>query len=678
MNATLNPAPSVQTFSERFQSAEIIGFGGMATVYRVFDAVAQRDVALKVLHAHLREHPIIAEHFRQEYAIAQALEHPHIVRIHSIIDTPEMLALVMELHGTHDLKAHLQHHGKMEPRQVVDIATQILSALEAAHAQNIVHQDIKPHNILWDITTDTAKLIDFGLAELDETIALARPESAMATVEYSAPEQFDDFGSDARADLYSLGITLFELLSETLPYRGDSAASVIQMHREAPIPDVRVFARAVPEYLARALMRAMAKAPEDRFKNTADMRDALGGKSQAATHPLPAPSTEWEELKTYQQTRLANLQSRQSSLENDWNLYLPTLARTSFDRFGPKEQKEYAQVFFRLFQQYATHYHGDINLGASKLPDEITNPSLLTRPDTFYATLFSKDQIPLHASYTQNIWRPVPLASGLNFEQVRRIRSDLAKQGIIARAFHLDIEQAKHPETAAWQRLDRWRNLPASLNTFTLLLLIATSSVTLYIAAAHNIPALTLLTLLAWLLLFARACFSFALHKFAPAADSIPPVLFDAAAYQLQFNAPFTPAPPSSFLQDTHASIYLALRSQRIQNSFERILLTLLELSHAHPEDQEQTRTILAQTTAVATRITQLEKKLADQNYPALFEQLTRIDTQISRSEDADTTAQLIEQKSGLRTQLEQLDTDRHELKTLGRELLSIAEHLQT
>jgi len=528
-------------FAQRFESAEIIGYGGMATVYRAFDTVSQRDVALKVLHAHLREHAIIAGHFRQEYAIAQVLEHPNIVRIHSIIDTPQMLALVMELHGHYDLKKYLQNHGKMEPRVAVEVGTQMLSALEAAHAQNIVHQDIKPHNILWDIATDTAKLIDFGLAQRDESIAFARPESAMATVEYSAPEQFDDFGTDARADLYSLGITLFELLSNTLPYRGDSAASIIQMHRDAPIPDVRVFARAVPEHVALALMRAMAKAPEDRFDNAAQMRDALCATSQVATPTLPAASAEWETLKSYP----------------------------------------------------------------------------------------------------------------------------------------LDIAPPNPARLASWRRLQRWRKLPRRLNTISLFLLFAASATALYFAGAYHLPALTVATLGAWLLVFARASFSFSLDRFAPPEDALDPALLDATHNQRQSDAPDQPPQIAGFLQKTHAMTYHALRSRRIQTSFERILLTLLQIHDAHPEKQAHTRDILAKTTAIAARIAQLEKKIASQNYPAIFEQLARMDTQIARAEDTEETAEWIAQKSLLRAQLDQIDRDRQALKTLGGELSGIAAQLK-
>src|SRR5690554_5732233 len=406
----------------------------------------------------------------------------------------------------------------------------------------------------------------------------------MATVEYSAPEQFDDFGTDARADLYSLGITLFELLSDTLPYRGDSAASIIQMHRDAPIPDVRVFARAVPEHIALALMRAMAKAPEDRFEDAAEMRDAICGTSRVATPILPAASAEWEALKSYQRTRLDALPGTHNPAKNNWNLYSPASPPTS--------SQEGARA-------------------------------------------------------------PVPLASGLNREQAQRMRFELAKEGIIARSFQLDIAPPSPALRASWRRLQRWRKLPRRLNKITLLLLFAASATALYFAGAYHLPALTVATLGAWLLVFARASFSFSLDRFAPPEDALDPALLDATHNQRQSDAPDQPPQIAGFLQKTHAMTYHALRSRRIQTSFERILLTLLQIHDAHPEKQAHTRDILAKTTAIAARIAQLEKKIASQNYPAIFEQLARMDTQIARAEDTEETAEWIAQKSLLRAQLD-------------------------
>ncbi len=686
MNTSLPP-----DISDRFQFAQTLGFGGMATVYRAFDTVTQRDVAIKVLHPHLRQNPIITQHFRQEYTIAQTLEHPNIVRIHSIIDTPQMLALVMELHGTHDLKEHLQHHGKMDHHQVTEIANQILSALEAAHALNIIHHDIKPHNILWDTTTNTAKLIDFGLAQLDQitehSTALARPESAMATVEYTAPEQFDDFGTDARTDLYSLAITLFELLANTLPYRADSAAAIIQMHQNAPIADVRVFVRATPDHIAETLLRAMAKAPEDRFENATQMREALlrealSGKSQTTRH-IPAHSTQWDDLKTHHRTQLVSSKNQQNQLQktpqNVWNLYLTprpytNIFQTKLDKSNHQPQTQFIQAFVRLFQKHPTNYHGDINLNAPKSLGGIDITNHVGPIDDFYQTLFSKDKTPLQFSSIQKTWAPIPLACGMTFEQAESIRHELGNAGISAKRFRLDMDQTSNQLATHWKRLERLRELPKYLQLLPLFAITAISIVTVSIAAAEQIPVLFTITLFVWLFLFARASFSFALNKFATTEHFPRPELIDPTAYHLQFNTRSTTTPQSTFLQDIHATTYLQLRSPRIQNTFERIILTLLEL---HQTNQENTRNILTQSTTIATHITHLETQLAHQNYPALFEQLARIDTQISHATTTHQTAELILQKSTLRTQLDQIDTDRLELKTLAHQLSTIAQQLQ-
>ncbi len=634
--ATTKRAPGVLS-SERYRFGSILGHGGMATVYRAFDTVSEREVAIKVLHAQYREHPVLVAHFRQEFAIAKMLEHPNIVRIDNLIDTPEMLALVMELHGTHDLKQHVQRHGPLDYQQVEVIARQLFSALEAAHARQIVHQDIKPHNVLWYDTMQTAKLIDFGLAMLDKSIALARPEIAMGTVEYSAPEQFDEFGVDARADLYSLGVTLFELLSGSLPYRAATSAGVIQMHQDAPVADVRVFVRAVPARIAETLLRAMAKAPEDRFGSAAEMREAFFGTGGTlAKWPV---SPDWEQYKErYRERKLVSMGQR-------WHVYLPARSRP----YDPAQR----EALVGLFQKYRDYYRGPLVDGL---------PAFLSEKEDDPATQ-----------------EAVLLASGLAFFYAERIRQKLGKVGIYVEEIGWNQNITTLRTRWLWGWLQWLRRVPRILHGPVLALLAMASYAVIMHARAIGSPELMGAVLWVWTGVFLRICFSMGLHKTAPEEAGIHKHLLHADKYLFQFSAPVDGAigcvAAEGLLHDRHVFTYWQLRSKRMQASYDRVVATLLD-GFSEEGYRARAASILDQATHLAERIIQLEKQLADQNYPTLFSQLASLDAQIARSGDTDQTAELIEQKTALRRQLDTIDDDREALITLGQELVSISQQL--
>ncbi len=652
--------------NQRFEFGPVLGRGGMATVYSAYDTVAEQTVAIKVLYDHFREHPFVSERFRHEVTISQSLEHPNIVKVHSLLDTPEQLGMVMELHGTGDLKNYLMRNGPMPWKKVVAIGSQILQALELAHQAGVVHQDIKPHNILLD-DDGLAKLIDFGAAHIDEAIALARPESAMATVEYSAPEQFDDLAIDARADLYSLGITLFEMLSNSLPYRSETAAGVIQMHREAPVADIRVFVRNIPEHVAETLLRAMAKEPEDRFESATEMRRALENQAteNLANSPL-ARSNAWEYLKA---------QTDGDAAQANWNLFLPPLDFIDYLRLNATQRTNQISALLNIFNEHSSHYQGSC---AHKTPGELATTD--DSENSGYHKVLAKNRAyPMYDVPTKR-WHAVPLACGLTFSQAAKIRHQLGSAGLEVTSFQFelssdttlkDIKQRLPDSSGALAGMIRTVVLFALPMLFvfglTLLLNVITGMGTsseslLFTAKAFGYIALPFATVTAF--------YGYAAYR--PGNSKSRTALLRPQDYILQFNAPppLTTQREQKLLQNIHGITYNSLQSKRLRATYERIVLQLLQ--HATPENLTHTDHLLAEATILAEEIAATEQHLIGQNQASLFDQLARIDAQLSCINDTDLAAEFIEQKLALTQQLRELDDNRQKLTTLGNQLLAL------
>ena len=213
---SLQDDPLLLGLSTRYEVQARLGQGGMATVYRAWDRDAQADVALKVLHLHLRADVLVAERFRREVAAARRIDSPHVVTIYDLIEDP--LALVMAYLPGVDLKRLIRRRGPLPAAEVARIAAQVLEGLAAAHRAGIVHRDVKPHNILVDEETERAWLTDFGLARVDDLISVTTHTMTLGTPEYMPPELLDGTLVDGRADLYSLGVTLYEAVTGKLPF----------------------------------------------------------------------------------------------------------------------------------------------------------------------------------------------------------------------------------------------------------------------------------------------------------------------------------------------------------------------------------------------------------------------------------------------------------------------------
>jgi tetratricopeptide (TPR) repeat protein len=262
---------------ERYEVRSVLGMGGSGVVYAVFDRELRRNVALKVLRSD-RMTETALKRFRREVAVARDVQSPHLVRVFDMAQSAESIYLTMELIDGESLARRLER-GPLSVDEAVDVGTQILVALEALHAIGIVHRDIKPSNVMMT-PEGVVKLTDFGLARhVDSETRATETESVVGTYEYVSPEQALGEEIDARSDLYSFGILLFECLTGDVPLRGGSSLGTVIAHVSKPIPDVRSRRADVPRWLGGIVQRLLEKRLAERYQAAADVRRDLARRS---------------------------------------------------------------------------------------------------------------------------------------------------------------------------------------------------------------------------------------------------------------------------------------------------------------------------------------------------------------------------------------------------------------
>jgi len=260
-------------FGRRYRAIEKIGSGGMAEVFKAVDEVLGRTVAVKVLHPRYASEPNFVARFRQEAQAAANLSHPSIVNIYDWGRDDETYYIVMEYVNGTDLKTLIEDHGALDPMKAAEYGMQACAALAVAHGYDIIHRDIKPHNIV--IAPDgTVKVMDFGIARAGNT-TMTQTGSVLGTAQYISPEQAQGRTLGPASDLYSLGVTLYELVTGRVPFDADTPVAVaLKQVNEAPIPPRQV-RPSVPVALDAVIMRAMSKNPSERYQSAAEMREDL-------------------------------------------------------------------------------------------------------------------------------------------------------------------------------------------------------------------------------------------------------------------------------------------------------------------------------------------------------------------------------------------------------------------
>ena len=289
-----------EAIADRFELEELVGSGGMSTVYRARDRLLERHVAIKILHEHYSRDSDYVERFRREARAAAKLSHPNIVTVIDRGEADGRQYIVFEYVDGQNLKQLVQSRGRLPVRNALELGIEIGRALAFAHAQGLVHRDVKPQNVL--LGGGDVKVTDFGIARsLDVNVGLTQTGTVLGTSEYISPEQATGREVDERTDVYSLGVVVYELLAGAPPYSGDSFVAVAMKHVGDPVPSIAQARPDVPLRVDAALRTAMAKDPDDRFQSMDDLVAELESCLVALAEPdsestvmdappVPAPS----------------------------------------------------------------------------------------------------------------------------------------------------------------------------------------------------------------------------------------------------------------------------------------------------------------------------------------------------------------------------------------------------
>jgi serine/threonine protein kinase len=284
----------------RYEIREHIATGGMASVFKTWDHRVERIVAIKVLRSLDKNDHRAVERFRREARAAAALAHPNAVTIYDFVEETGQYFLVMEyIHGP-TLKQLIGQRRQLQPREAIEVASQVCAVLQIAHAQGFIHRDIKPQNIMlaWSggmggLSDGGAwvKLTDFGIVRVAEDAGLTNSGIVLGTADYLSPEQARGETLTGSSDLYSLGVVMFEMLTGRPPFVGPTAVSIAMQHASALPPPLRQFSPNIPPVLEQLVNRTLEKEADDRFNSAIEMQQALRNCArELARGKAPAPS----------------------------------------------------------------------------------------------------------------------------------------------------------------------------------------------------------------------------------------------------------------------------------------------------------------------------------------------------------------------------------------------------
>jgi len=280
----------------RYRLDERLGAGGMSTVYRAVDGVLERQVAVKLLAEHLSEDDGFVVRFRREALAAAKLVHPNVVQVydHGHDGDAHRYFIVMEYVKGPTVGQLMRERGRLAAGDAVDIVSQACEGLEYAHRHGVIHRDVKPGNLLMN-PDGVVKLADFGIAKAAEDSQITQIGSVVGTAAYLSPERARGDEATASADVYSLGVVMYQLLAGRLPYETGSLTELATRQQEGNPEPLNALNPDVPPALARAVTQALAPRPDLRYRSAAEMRDAvragLRGRDSSATTALETAAT---------------------------------------------------------------------------------------------------------------------------------------------------------------------------------------------------------------------------------------------------------------------------------------------------------------------------------------------------------------------------------------------------
>ena len=291
-----------QKINNRYEIIRSIGEGGMANVYLGYDTILDRNVAIKVLRGDLANDEKFVRRFQREALSASSLAHPNIVEMYDVGEDDGTYYIVMEYVDGKTLKQLLKKRGTLTLSEAIDIMSQLTDGMAHAHDSYIIHRDLKPQNIM--IKDDgQIKITDFGIAMALNSTQLTQTNSVMGSVHYLPPEQASGKGCTTKSDIYSMGIIFYELLSGSLPFRGDNAVEIALKHMREPLPSLREENPAIPQSIENIIRKATAKNPKNRYDTARSMHEDLltaldDSRMDEEVYQYKYPENEFESKKT--------------------------------------------------------------------------------------------------------------------------------------------------------------------------------------------------------------------------------------------------------------------------------------------------------------------------------------------------------------------------------------------
>jgi len=263
-----------QKINDRYQIIKTIGEGGMANVYLAYDTILDRNVALKVLRGDLSNDEKFVRRFQREALSASSLSHPNIVEMYDVGEDEGQYYIVMEYVDGKTLKQLVKRRGALTLNEVIDIMLQLTDGIAHAHDSYIIHRDIKPQNIMI-MENGLVKITDFGIAMALNSTQLTQTNSVMGSVHYLPPEQANGKGASVKCDIYSLGILMFELLTGSIPFKGENAVEIALKQMKEPLPAVTMINPEIPQSIENILIKSTAKNPKNRYNDAREMHQDI-------------------------------------------------------------------------------------------------------------------------------------------------------------------------------------------------------------------------------------------------------------------------------------------------------------------------------------------------------------------------------------------------------------------